>query len=51
MKSILFVDQAHQVQILLTLLTRDVVHRGAAQAEQFPLAYKADLGMTTLDYR
>ena len=48
---VLLVDQIHQFQILLTLFTRDVVHRRAAQLEQLALADKADLGMTTLDHR
>ncbi len=48
---VLLVNQVHKIQILLTLFTRDVVHRRAAQFEQLALAYKADLGMTTLDHR
>ena len=47
----LLVNQIHQIQILLTLFTRDIVHRGAAQFEQLALADKADLGMTSLDHR
>ena len=47
----LLVNQVHQIQILLTLFTRDVVHRRAAQFEQLALADKADLGMTSLDHR
>jgi len=47
----LLVNQVHQIQILLTLFTRDVVHRRAAQFEQLALAHNADLGMTMLDHR
>ena len=48
---VLLINQIHQFQILLTLLTGDVVHRRAAQLEQLTLARNADVGMTTLDHR
>lgn len=48
---VLLINQVHQIKILLTVLTRDEIHRRAAQLEWLALAYTAEFWMTPLDHR